>query len=127
MKYKHHPLIVCCLSSFIFGCASTKEDVFKDAEKEMKTMGEIYESAMVSDKSSQLLIKREINDGEEDLSGYARNESNVLSMKFPRLNNPTLYMYVYPHITSSNNPIPGYITHFKMFKEAPYVLPHENK
>ena len=49
------------------------------------------------------------------------------SQHFPKfLRNPTLHMYVYPHlVTSDQVPIPGYWTVFQLYSQNHYALPGE--
>jgi len=60
-------------------------------------------------------------------SDYTRNARNELDVLFPRLPNPTLVMYVYPHISSSGVPVPGYSTSFPMYERTEYALPGETQ
>ncbi|MGE4545994.1 MAG: TIGR03751 family conjugal transfer lipoprotein [Pedobacter sp.] len=56
---------------------------------------------------------------------YTRTANNELKSLFPRLPNPTLVMYVYPHLASSGVPVPGYSTAFPMYDTVQYALPGE--
>ena len=48
------------------------------------------------------------------------------SAEFSRLANPTLHMYVYPHLTEIDRiPIPGYMTSFPMYQTVEMALPGE--
>lgn len=58
-------------------------------------------------------------------SGFVRNQSNELHTKFPLLPNPVLTMFVFPHLTQDGNPVPGYSTQFRMYKQDHYALPQE--
>ncbi|WP_233188847.1 TIGR03751 family conjugal transfer lipoprotein [Hydrogenovibrio sp. SC-1] len=63
---------------------------------------------------------------ETNYSDYTRNANNELNHLFPRLPNPTLVMFIYPHISSSGVPVPGYSTAFSMYEKAiEYALPGE--
>ncbi|MBE0469928.1 MAG: TIGR03751 family conjugal transfer lipoprotein [Methyloprofundus sp.] len=56
---------------------------------------------------------------------YTRTAQHELDVLFPRLPNPTLVMYVYPHISAAGVPVPGYSTAFTMFNQPHYALPGE--
>ena len=61
-----------------------------------------------------------------DLAGYARDAFNELDAHFPRLPNPTLVMYVFPHLAGEERvPVPGYATTFSMYSQVEYALPGE--
>jgi len=58
---------------------------------------------------------RPILTSEEALQGYTRNTFNKISALFPRLPNPTLVMYMFPHLAGeSHAPVPDYATAFHM-------------
>ena len=43
---------------------------------------------------------------------------------FPRLPNPTLVMYIFPHLAGdAGAPVPGYTTAFPMYEQVEYALP----
>lgn len=106
------------------GCASTKEKVFKDAD--MKTMGEIYGEKFGSmndiDDSAK---ERAINSDLGDVVDFTRTAATELEVMFPELPNPKLTMYVFPHITDSNLPVPGYTTVFRMYESVHFAMPGE--
>jgi conjugative transfer region lipoprotein (TIGR03751 family) len=85
-----------------------------------RTMADIYVGA---DGGAQ--VNRGINDGEADLSGYTRDAASEVRQLFPRLPNPTLVLYVFPHLTPDGLPVPGYATAFDMYPSAPFALPGE--
>ena len=64
-------------------------------------------------------------DGFNGLYGYTRTAANELSVRFPRLPNPTLVMYVFPHLSAEGTPVPGYSTVFQLYDRAHYALPGE--
>jgi conjugative transfer region lipoprotein (TIGR03751 family) len=69
---------------------------------------------------------RPIHTGEVDLYGYTRDAFNEIDLLFPRLPNPTLVMYVFPHLAGeSQAPVPGYTTTFPMYEQVEYALPGE--
>ncbi len=63
--------------------------------------------------------------GTTHLSGYSRQAHNELALHFPRLPNPTIVMYVFPHLSSEGTPVPGYSTTFSMYETVEYALPGE--
>jgi len=118
-------ITIACLSSLMLGC-STKEKVFK--KEDTKTMKQIYNEKF----SERKAVDKQTRDLREQTStenqvDYTRTASSELTTLFPEIPNPKLSMYVYPHITPSNLPVPGYSTTFFMFKERYFALPGELK
>jgi len=61
-----------------------------------------------------------------ELVGYTRQIVNEIQVLFPTLPNPTLVMYVYPHLAGEEQmPVPGYATSFSMYARTEYALPGE--
>ncbi len=74
----------------------------------------------------QELGNRPILTGEAALHGYTRDAANEIDAIFPRLPNPTLVMYVFPHLAGEESvPVPGYATAFPMYERTEYALPGE--
>ncbi len=111
------------------GCASTKEAVLPQDGPSMK---EIYEGH-IQEMNAQdpLSIRQELGDrpilsGDSALEGYTRDSANGIDAIFPRLPNPTLVMYVFPHLAGEEAvPVPGYATAFPMYEHTEYALPGE--
>jgi conjugative transfer region lipoprotein (TIGR03751 family) len=65
---------------------------------------------------------------------YTRTQKNTINSQFPRLPNPSIVMYVYPHEAGSGyniTPVPGYSTVFPLYQHVYYAMPgdlsNENK
>lgn len=56
---------------------------------------------------------------------FIRDQATELENGFTRLANPTLNMFIFPHLTKDGNPVPGYSTNFKLYKSDHYALPQE--
>lgn len=118
------------LTSLVLGgCASTKEAVLPQDGPSMKT---IYEQHMRETAAHDPMVvrgelgSRSIVDGEASLDGYTRDAYNEIDAIFPRLPNPTLVMYVFPHLAGDEQvPVPGYATAFPMYEQVEYALPGE--
>jgi conjugative transfer region lipoprotein (TIGR03751 family) len=64
--------------------------------------------------------------GIEHYQGFVREAANEIDTVFPRLPNPTLVMYIFPHLSGSERtPVPGYVTTFPFYEKAEYALPGE--
>ena len=69
---------------------------------------------------------RPLKSGDVSLEGYTRDAHNEIETIFPRLPNPTLVMYVFPHLaTEERVPVPGYATTFPIYERVEYGLPGE--
>ncbi len=110
-------------------CAGNKDTVLPSGEADIK---DIYERHMsvsgVSDRAAARakLGSRPLSTADADLNGYVRDAFNELDTHFPRLPNPTLVLYVFPHLVGSERvPVPGYSTTFPMYRHIEYALPGE--
>jgi len=62
-----------------------------------------------------------------DYLPYTREVRTELNNLFPRLPNPDLVIYVYPHLaTRTRAPIPGYSTVIPLYDRVEYRLPGED-
>ena len=117
------------ISLVLAGCASTKEAVLPQDGPSMKAIYEAHIHEMSArDPLSirQELGNRPILSGETALHGYTRDAANEMNAIFPRLPNPTLVMYVFPHLAGEESvPVPGYATAFPMYERTEYALPGE--
>ena len=68
---------------------------------------------------------RPIHSDKRDLAAYTRDAANEIQQLFPRLPNPELVLYVFPHLTPKGRPVPGYTTSFLMYEKDEYALPGE--
>ena len=61
-----------------------------------------------------------------DYVPYTRQVESELENLFPRLPNPDIVIYVYPHLaTRSRAPIPGYSSVISLYERVEYQLPGE--
>ena len=61
-----------------------------------------------------------------DYLEYTRTTRSELDNLFPRLDNPDMVIYVYPHLaTRTRAPIPGYTTVIPLYERVEYRLPGE--
>jgi len=117
------------ISLVLSGCASTKDAVLPQDGPPMKA---IYEQHIQEMGAHDPLVIREalgnrpVVDGEGALYGYTREAYNEIDTTFPRVPNPSLVMYVFPHLAGNEQvPVPGYVTTFPMYERVEYALPGE--
>lgn len=130
MKPSSTPIAVLGLISLVLaGCASTKDTVLPQDGPSMKAIYEGHVHEMNADNPQ--VIRGELGDrpivaGEAALHGYTRDAFNEVDVLFPRLPNPTLVMYIFPHLAGdAGAPVPGYTTAFPMYEQVEYALPGE--
>ena len=130
MKLHSTPIAVLGLISLLLaGCASTKDTVLPQNGPSMKAIYEGHVHEMNADNPQ--IIRGELSDrpivaGEAALQGYTRDAFNEIDVLFPRLPNPTLVMYIFPHLAGeAGAPVPGYTTAFPMYEQVEYALPGE--
>lgn len=75
-------------------------------------------------------VRRPLSVGDERPSSGPRADlrqrAHSLNQQFPRLPNPDLVMYVFPHLAGEESvPVPGYSTVFPLYRHVPYALPGE--
>ena len=117
------------ISLLLAGCASTKDTVLPQDGPSMKAIYEGHVHEMNADNPQVIrgeLGDRPIVSGEAALQGYTRDAFNEIDVLFPRLPNPTLVMYIFPHLAGdAGAPVPGYTTAFPMYEQVEYALPGE--
>lgn len=130
MKPSSTPIAVLGLISLVLaGCASTKDTVLPQDGPSMKAIYEGHVHEMNADNPQVIrgeLGGRSIVSGDAALHGYTRDAFNEIDVLFPRLPNPTLVMYIFPHLAGdAGAPVPGYTTAFPMYEQVEYALPGE--
>ena len=129
MHYLIRALALVVSISLVAGCAGSKETVLPQDGPSMQAIYETHFERMGAEKGYEVrnaLSERGIVDGTADLAGYTRDAYNELDTLFPRLPNPTLVLYVFPHLTAGERvPVPGYATTFPLYERVEYALPGE--
>ena len=136
-------LISAALAALLSGCVSQAD---QETLKNVPTMSESYQAALqdsqgntlkqirtqvTSDSSAQQLRTTFVNaNSEPEYGADVGNEDNSavddVSKEFPTLPNPTMGMYVYPHLAGDDqSPVPGYFTAFSLYTEQHYAVPGE--
>ena len=111
------------------GCAGSKDTILPADGPSMKTIyTQHFNDIGLQDTMGvrEELKARPLDTELKDLAGYVRDAFNELDAHFPRLPNPTLVMYVFPHLAGVERlPVPGYSTTFPMYRQVEYALPGE--
>ena len=123
------PILLPIVLISLAGCASSKDTILPLDGASMKSIyTEHFNDIGMRDAMSmrQQLKARPLEADAADLGGYTRDAFNELDAHFPRLPNPTLVMYVFPHLAGAERvPVPGYATTFPMYRQVEYALPGE--
>ncbi|MGS2722121.1 hypothetical protein ACVBEJ_00100 [Porticoccus sp. GXU_MW_L64] len=112
MKKTPKILIISLISGLLItGCTSSKKRVFGESMPTMKT---IHDQKFAQADIPLPQPKRAIGDND----GH--------SLKQPLwLPNPTLEVYVFPHLSGAGHPIPGYSTYIRLYDRDHIALPYE--
>jgi conjugative transfer region lipoprotein (TIGR03751 family) len=128
------------LAAALSGCIRTKEDLLP---QDGPTMREVYAAHFQApprrEKPEASLGRCGAEDGLElppgrrgagdglRPAGYTREAATEIDARFPRLPNPDLVMYVFPHLSADGYPVPGYSTVVPMYERVEYALPGERE
>jgi len=117
------------ISMLLVGCAGSKDTILPQDGPSMKAIYDAHLHEMNA--QDPLILRHELGHrpmttGEAALEGYTRDAASEIDMTFPRLPNPTLVMYVFPHLAGEDQvPVPGYATAFPFYERVEYALPGE--
>jgi conjugative transfer region lipoprotein (TIGR03751 family) len=101
-------------AAFVSGCASSKSRVFG---KDMPSMKAIHDNKFQRTEAEQL----------PNPQRTMQATAPAIDSDFQWLPNPTLTMYVFPHLTGAGYPVPGYSTFFKLYTQDHIAAPGEHK
>ena len=130
MQIINNKILILSFVAVLSGCISPGKNLIPE---EGPSMDEIYRDNMAGSHTEQLsLIREEVAPLSPfalpaiNYSDYTRTAENEINHQFPRLPNPDLQMYVYPHLAAADNaPVPGYSTVFPLYNRVHYALPGE--
>ncbi len=113
------------------GCSAMgdKESILPQEGASMK---EVYDahfkhSSLKHQHSRADMGMRSAGVGDGNLAGFTREANTEIQSQFPKLQNPSLVMYVFPHLTATGQPVPGYATPFTLYEKTEYALPGETE
>ncbi|HCO0293210.1 TPA: TIGR03751 family conjugal transfer lipoprotein, partial [Escherichia coli] len=114
------------------GCATSKEELLPAGEQTMlelwqgKTTGGGQRHALAARETLRRpLTVTEQQGMNAEAYSYSRTQESEISQQFPRLPNPDMVMYVFPHLAGGTSPVPGYSTVFPFYSRTQYALPGE--
>lgn len=114
------------------GCSTSKDEMLPAGDS---TMLELWQGEDGSGSTRYAVaardsLRRPLTENEQqatlaDDRSYSRTQESEISQQFPRLPNPDLVMYVFPHLADGNTPVPGYSTVFPFYSQVQYAMPGE--
>ncbi|MDE0250024.1 MAG: TIGR03751 family conjugal transfer lipoprotein [Gammaproteobacteria bacterium] len=121
------PLLAAVLTSLqLAACTTTKEAVLSQDGPTMKAIYDRHMSGLQHTGRTPGQGVPLADTGIAYYRGFVREAARELETRFPRLPNPTLVMYVYPHLSGpERSPVPGYVTTFPFYARIEYALPGE--
>ena len=128
MPLPHRPcLIWISLLTLLQGCASNSEQLLPRGERDMQAIWNGAATGQPTLREARLVLRRPVDVSPQDVQApYTRSAANEIRSQFPRLPNPDLVLYVFPHLTGSEQaPVPGYSTVFPFYRQVHYALPGE--
>lgn len=113
-------------TSALFGCTAKQVVLPQRAPTIEAIYAEHFRGDLATDLESErkALQTRAV---QADLSGGPAHQAlDAIEARFGRLANPTLILYVYPHLAEKERvPVPGYFTVFPLYERTEYARPGE--
>ncbi|EHP1066185.1 TIGR03751 family conjugal transfer lipoprotein [Escherichia coli] len=126
------PLLVLTGAVLASGCSTSKEELLPAGEQTMLEIwqgqaggGSARSAVTARDTLRRPLTETEQQDAAQTDRSYSRTQESEISQQFPRLPNPDMVMYVFPHLAEGNSPVPGYSTVFSFYSQTQYAMPGE--
>ena len=117
IRYKIRIICTVLLTVMMSGCGSTPRSVIFD--KNSPTM----ESILQGNAEGSLTFSDKTHSHRESLT---HNETiNTNQNVFRELDNPTLFLYIEPHVTKGGTYLPGMIVPYNQYKKVEFALPGE--
>ncbi|MEM0653376.1 TIGR03751 family conjugal transfer lipoprotein [Klebsiella huaxiensis] len=115
---------------WLAGCSTSKEELLPPGDSTMLDLWQQKSGSPQMAAEARAVLRRDLNDAERNAQpavaeSYSRDANSEIQQQFPRLPNPDLVMYVFPHMTAGNVPVPGYSTVFPFYSQVQYALPGE--
>lgn len=131
---KNNALMLIILSGtvalMLSGCSTSKDEMLPPGDSSMLELWNNGASTTHATAESRTTLRRPVSDsestiGQQTRDSYSRTQENEIQQTFPRLPNPDMVMYVFPHLADGNTPVPGYSTVFPFYSQVEYALPGE--
>lgn len=112
------------------GCSTSKDEMLPPGDSTMLGLWQQKGGSPQMAAEARSVLRRDLSGAEQVTQqaageSYSRDAHSEIQQQFPRLPNPDLVMYVFPHMTAGNVPVPGYSTVFPFYRQIQYALPGE--
>lgn len=132
MKTIRSALVMLVIGAALSGCSTSKEEMLPPGDSTMLGLwqgedggGSARNAVAARDSLRRPLTESESQASVADDRSYSRTQESEISQQFPRLPNPDLVMYVFPHLADGSTPVPGYSTVFPFYSQVQYAMPGE--
>lgn len=129
---KYPMMATLLMVALLSGCSTSKEEMLPAGEHTMLELwngadgeGTTRRSAQARDALRRPLSADERQASLHDDRSYSRTQESEISQQFPRLPNPDMVMYIFPHLAEGSTPVPGYSTVFPFYSQTQYAMPGE--
>ncbi|EFH3744903.1 TIGR03751 family conjugal transfer lipoprotein [Escherichia coli] len=115
----------------LVGCSTSKDEILPPGDGTMLDLWQNKASSARTTTEARSVLRRGLNDAEmatrQSLEeSYTRDAQNEIQQLFPRLPNPDMVIYIYPHMAGNEPaPVPGYSSVFSFYSRVQYALPGE--
>ena len=122
--------VLCALVFLLAGCATSKEELLPAGNSDMMAIWSGRQADPTVTEAARSVLRRGLTNEEaarrqQANTAYTRTQHSEIHQQFPRLPNPDMVMYVFPHLSAGNLPVPGYSTVFPFYHQVQYALPGE--
>ncbi|ELX2369119.1 TIGR03751 family conjugal transfer lipoprotein [Salmonella enterica] len=113
------------------GCSTSKDEMLPPGDSTMLDMWQNKASSARTTTEARGVLRRGLTDSDlatrQSLEeSYTRDAQNEIQQLFPRLPNPDMVIYIYPHMAGNEPaPVPGYSSVFSFYSRVQYALPGE--
>lgn len=116
--------LLALVALLLVGCSTSQEELMPvDPGTTMQSLWQQQSGGNTSLLDARAQLRRS-PDIPANQSTYTRDATNEIRNQFPRLPNPDMVLYVFPHL-NGNTPVPGYSTVFPFYTRPQYALPGE--
>ena len=124
--YKRISMTLACASLMLLNACSSHVGSANNAEESGLTVSQLYHQSL--DNAAASWTAPRYRAKPTDYEGYTRTAANETQMLFKPLDNPSVPMFVYPHVALIGDEQllkPGYTTAFFLYKQNQFALPSE--
>ncbi|BFI65248.1 putative lipoprotein [Yersinia similis] len=131
MSQRVTALVVVFIAASLAGCSTSKEKILPAGDSTMLTLWQNKAAFRQTATQSKMALRRTLTDSNSVShqaieENYTRTAENEIQQLFPRLPNPDMVIYIYPHLSGSEPvPVPGYSSVFPFYSRVQYALPNE--